>query len=103
MGTESRTPAPSVRPPSLTPPLLISYGGAVDEDANRSGKSVVIRTSTRQTIFLPVPGLIKASELTPGDLIGTNKVRPGGRRSPARPTHRSAAAMTTNFNRYLRA
>lgn len=39
----------------------------------RSGKSVVIRTSTRQTIYLPVPGLVDTKELTPGELVGTNK------------------------------
>ena len=32
-----------------------------------------MRTSTRQTIFLPVPGLVDVSELKPGDLVGTNK------------------------------
>merc|ERR1719253_2088050 len=29
--------------------------------------------STRQTIYLPVPGLVETSQLTPGDLVGTNK------------------------------
>mmetsp|Transcript_11509 Transcript_11509/g.37727 ORF Transcript_11509/g.37727 Transcript_11509/m.37727 type:complete len:449 (+) Transcript_11509:91-1437(+) len=48
-------------------------GMAQDVDAQRSGKSVVIRTSTRQTIYLPVPGLIDPGELTPGELVGTNK------------------------------
>jgi len=48
-------------------------GMAQDVDAQRKGKSVVIRTSTRQTIYLPVPGLVDAGELTPGDLVGTNK------------------------------
>ncbi|KAJ8603729.1 hypothetical protein CTAYLR_000236 [Chrysophaeum taylorii] len=48
-------------------------GMAQDVDAQRTGKSVVIRTSTRQTIYLPVPGLVDAGELTPGDLVGTNK------------------------------
>lgn len=36
-------------------------------------KSVVIKTSTRQTIFLPAVGLIPASELKPNDLVGVNK------------------------------
>lgn len=27
----------------------------------------------RQTIYLPVPGLVPTEELTPGDLVGTNK------------------------------
>jgi len=40
---------------------------------DRLGKSVVIRTSTRQTIYLPVPGLVDPQELTPGELVGTNK------------------------------
>lgn len=48
-------------------------GMAQDVDAQRSGKSVVIRTSTRQTIYLPVPGLIDIQELVPGELVGTNK------------------------------
>lgn len=48
-------------------------GMAQDVDAQRTGKSVVIRTSTRQTIYLPVPGLVDANSLTPGDLVGTNK------------------------------
>ncbi|EDO06819.1 putative 26S protease regulatory subunit 6A [Babesia bovis T2Bo] len=37
------------------------------------GKSLVIKTSTRQTIFLPVIGLIPHTELHPGDLVGVNK------------------------------
>jgi len=48
-------------------------GMARDADAQRSGKSVVIRTSTRQTIYLPIPGLIEPQELVPGELVGTNK------------------------------
>mmetsp|Transcript_567 Transcript_567/g.1640 ORF Transcript_567/g.1640 Transcript_567/m.1640 type:complete len:273 (-) Transcript_567:918-1736(-) len=48
-------------------------GMAQDVDAQRSGKSVVIRTSTRQTIYLPIPGLIEPQELVPGELVGTNK------------------------------
>jgi len=48
-------------------------GAALDVDANRKTRSAVIRTSTRQTIFLPVPGLVDVSELKPSDLVGTNK------------------------------
>jgi len=48
-------------------------GGAADVDAQRKTKSAVIRTSTRQTIFLPVPGLVDTEELKPSDLVGTNK------------------------------
>lgn len=37
------------------------------------GKSAVIKTSTRQTIFLPLIGLVDHEKLKPGDLIGVNK------------------------------
>lgn len=50
-------------------------GAAADVDAQRKGVSAVIKTSTRQTIFLPIPGLVDVKELKPGDLVGTNKVR----------------------------
>ena len=33
-------------------------GGAIDLDAQRKGKAVVLKTSTRQTVFLPVVGLV---------------------------------------------
>jgi len=36
-------------------------------------KSAVIKTSTRQTIFLPLIGLVDHEKLKPGDLIGVNK------------------------------
>mmetsp|Transcript_17416 Transcript_17416/g.35391 ORF Transcript_17416/g.35391 Transcript_17416/m.35391 type:complete len:453 (+) Transcript_17416:969-2327(+) len=48
-------------------------GGATDIDAERKTKSAVIRTSTRQTIYLPVPGLVDVNELKPSDMVGTNK------------------------------
>merc|ERR1712165_100938 len=48
-------------------------GAAVDVDSTRKTRSAVIRTSTRQTIFLPIPGLVETSELKPSDLVGTNK------------------------------
>lgn len=48
-------------------------GAALDVDATRKTRSAVIRTSTRQTIFLPIPGLVDANDLKPSDLIGTNK------------------------------
>lgn len=35
-------------------------GAAVDLDSQRKGKSVVLKTTTRQTIFLPVVGLVDA-------------------------------------------
>lgn len=48
-------------------------GAAVDLDARRKGKCAVIKTSTRQTIFLPIIGLVEPESLAPGDLIGVNK------------------------------
>lgn len=48
-------------------------GDALDADANRKTRSAVVRTSTRQTIFLPIPGLVDSDELKPSDLVGTNK------------------------------
>lgn len=48
-------------------------GANVDLDSQRQGKAVVLKTSTRQTIFLPVIGLVPASEMKPADLVGVNK------------------------------
>ena len=38
-------------------------GANIDIDAARAGKSAVIKTSTRQTIFLPMIGLVDPSKL----------------------------------------
>merc|ERR1719478_1290703 len=48
-------------------------GANVDLDAHRKGKCCVLKTSTRQTIFLPVPGLVDTEKLKPADLVGVNK------------------------------
>lgn len=48
-------------------------GANVDLNDNRKGKCVVVKTSTRQTVFLPVVGLVDPDELRPGDLVGVNK------------------------------
>jgi 26S proteasome regulatory subunit T5 len=48
-------------------------GAAQDIDYNRNGKSLVVKTTTRQTIFLPVIGLVEAEDLKPNDLVGVNK------------------------------
>lgn len=45
----------------------------IDLDSQRKGKCAVIKTSTRQTYFLPVIGLVDAEKLKPGDLVGVNK------------------------------
>ncbi|EFH68741.1 26S proteasome aaa-ATPase subunit rpt5B [Arabidopsis lyrata subsp. lyrata] len=49
------------------------YGANIDLDSQRKGKCVVLKTSTRQTIFLPVVGLVDPDTLKPGDLVGVNK------------------------------
>ncbi len=33
----------------------------------------IIKTSTRQTIYLPVPGLLDVKTLKPNDIVGVNK------------------------------
>jgi len=48
-------------------------GATQDIDAQRKGKSLVVKTTTRQTIFLPVIGLVDAEDLKPNDLVGVNK------------------------------
>ncbi|KAK1620950.1 hypothetical protein QYE76_026467 [Lolium multiflorum] len=48
-------------------------GANIDLDSQRKGKCVVLKTSTRQTIFLPVIGLVDPDNLKPGDLVGVNK------------------------------
>ncbi|PVU94271.1 hypothetical protein BB561_002679 [Smittium simulii] len=57
----------------LDPSAEEEDGANVDLDAQRSGKCAVIKTSTRQTIFLPLIGLVGAEELEAGDLIGVHK------------------------------
>jgi 26S proteasome regulatory subunit T5 len=48
-------------------------GANIDIDSQRTGKCAVVKTSTRQTYFLPVIGLVPPEELKPGDLVGVNK------------------------------
>jgi len=48
-------------------------GAARNDDASRKGKCAVIKTSTRQTVFLPIIGLVPAEKLRPTDLVGVNK------------------------------
>lgn len=45
-----------------------------DDDSVKPGqKSVVVKTTTRQTIYLPIIGLVPHEELLPSDLVGVNK------------------------------
>lgn len=48
-------------------------GANIDLDAHRKGKCAVVKTTTRQTIFLPMVGLVPPENLKPGDLVGVNK------------------------------
>eukprot|EP00756_Hemistasia_phaeocysticola_P013547 Hpha_TRINITY_DN15287_c1_g14::TRINITY_DN15287_c1_g14_i1::g.68010::m.68010/K03065/PSMC3, RPT5; 26S proteasome regulatory subunit T5 len=48
-------------------------GDNVDLDSTRNGKAAVIKTTTRQTIYLPVAGLVDPELLKPNDLVGVNK------------------------------
>jgi 26S proteasome regulatory subunit T5 len=48
-------------------------GGVTDLSLQPEGKGMVVKTSTRQTVFLPVPGLVRANEVKPGELVGVNK------------------------------
>jgi 26S proteasome regulatory subunit T5 len=48
-------------------------GAVGDLNAQRNEKCVVIKTSSRQTVFLPVVGLVPADSLKPADLVGVNK------------------------------
>ncbi|OHT16286.1 26S protease regulatory subunit 6A like protein [Tritrichomonas foetus] len=36
-------------------------------------KSAVVKTTTRETVFLPVTGLVPATELSPSDMVGLSK------------------------------
>jgi len=48
-------------------------GGGLENAADKEKWAVVIKTTTRQTYFLPVVGLVDPKELKPGDIVGVNK------------------------------
>lgn len=48
-------------------------GSAADSTQATTDKGVVVKTSTRQTVFLPIPGLVHADEVKPGEIVGVNK------------------------------
>lgn len=47
--------------------------GPLDQDGHLRTTSCHRSRVVSQTIYLPVPGLVPTDELTPGDLVGTNK------------------------------
>src|ERR1700733_10573755 len=51
-------------------PEVEEDGANQDLDSMRKGKTAVIKTSTRQTVFLPLIGLVPPEKLKPGDLVG---------------------------------
>ena len=59
--------------PQMKPEDEDEDDSGLDLDPQRQGKCVVLKTSTRQTIFLPVVGLVDANSLKPSDLVGVNK------------------------------
>jgi 26S proteasome regulatory subunit T5 len=44
-----------------------------EREEHEAEVTAIIKTSTRQTIYLPVPGLIEVESLKPTDIIGVNK------------------------------
>lgn len=46
---------------------------APEGSTGKGEKSAVIKTSSRQTVFLPMIGLVDSSTLKPDDLVGVNK------------------------------
>lgn len=50
-----------------------TQGGNVNLDNTVEGKAAVVKTSSRQTVFLPMVGLVDPDTLKPNDLVGVNK------------------------------
>jgi 26S proteasome regulatory subunit T5 len=48
-------------------------GANRDVSSSADSTCAVVKTSTRQTVFLPMIGLVPPSELEPSDLVGVNK------------------------------
>jgi 26S proteasome regulatory subunit T5 len=59
--------------PYVDPAEDLDDGSSTDLSLTPQCKGAVVKTSTRQTVFLPIPGLVRANELVPGELVGTNK------------------------------
>jgi len=66
----------------ILPPFdecMVASNEAEDGDAmditidSKKRTTCVIKTSTRETIFLPHPGLVPTDQMRPGDLVGVNK------------------------------
>lgn len=45
----------------------------VDKKDEKKQKALIVKTTGRHTVYLPVPGLVEAEELKPGELVAVNK------------------------------
>ena len=58
-------------------PYLISTVNEIleveKEDPEENDLAVVIKTSNRQTVYLPIAGLVNPRDLRPNDIVGVNK------------------------------
>lgn len=45
----------------------------LDKSEEKKQKALVIKTTGRHTVYLPVPGMVEAEDLKPGELIAVNK------------------------------
>ena len=52
---------------------LLDNRDPATREEHESTTTAIIKTSTRQTVYLPVPGLIDVENLKPTDIIGVNK------------------------------
>jgi len=48
-------------------------GANSDKKQEAKQKSLVIKTTGRHTVYLPVPGLVESEDLKPGELVAVNK------------------------------
>ncbi|GCE98883.1 26S proteasome regulatory subunit 6A [Zygosaccharomyces mellis] len=51
----------------------VTQTGNLNLDNAAEGKAAVVKTSSRQTVFLPMVGLVDPNKLRPNDLVGVNK------------------------------
>lgn len=51
----------------------VTQSGNLNLDNAAEGKAAVVKTSSRQTVFLPMVGLVDPDTLKPNDLVGVNK------------------------------
>jgi len=47
--------------------------GFKQENVSKTKKALVVKTTSRQTVYLPVIGMVEPEELKPGELIAVNK------------------------------